>query len=57
MEYLAFGIVHTAFLHPKSREQLLAKKMDSLSHIMRKLHFRGIYLPSKPMIFSKTKKL
>jgi hypothetical protein len=57
MEYLAFGIVEVAMTHPTVRDRLLADKYIYLSHIMKKLQFRGMYLPSKPTVFSKTKKL
>ena len=57
MEYLAFGIVEIAMTHPTVQEQMLADKLVYLEHLMRKLQLRGMYLPSKPTIFSKTKKL
>lgn len=43
--------------HPAVQTRMLAHKLSYLEHIMRKLQFRGMYLPSKPVIFSKTKRL
>ena len=57
MEYLAFGIVEIAITHPSVRDRMLADKVRYLTYLMWKLQLRGVYLPSKPSIFSKTKKL
>lgn len=53
MEYLAFAIISSL------PEQALFPNnlLSYMCHIMRKLQFRGFFLPSKPSIFSKTKKL
>jgi hypothetical protein len=57
MEYVAFAIVDCALSGESTRSEMIQNLGVYMRYIMRNLQFRGLYLPSKPSVFTKTKRL